>query len=456
MGHVNLGSMLMGTVSGNHLSGNTQSTSSTKASESFDKTFDRARDSSRTKEASSRTKSTNRREDSAREVKQDEKPYEKKEVTDKEVTKKSETTSKEVDDKEITEVGEEREASNNQSIDEQILALVSQTLNVSIDEIKVALSQLGLEAKDLMNQEEFSAFIGEICGQGSVAELLMNAEDIKSITALFEQLSAMNEGAQSVIEENTTNQTMLTASYENGLMESVTENSLITKSQEQVVATLKTDEAHQTILNEEGVIAPIKPTDRYSENAKTSDQNLSFLQGQEQQTEDIGIHVPVHNFTTTAFTQFFETEGGTVTQMTTIQSSENGEAFIKQIDFKVLGQTRELNVQLSPKELGNLNIKITENNGALVAEIKVDNPKAKEFILNEIHLLKESLESQGLNVADVKVDIRQDNHQAQMEQERQKSSKRIQEIISKHFAEDEQEEQEVASIAGESEVDYMV
>ena len=105
-----------------------------------------------------------------------------------------------------------------------------------------------------------------------------------------------------------------------------------------------------------------------------------------------------------------------------------------------------------------MNIKIVENNGAMVAEIKVDNEKAKEFILNNIHELKDNLEEQGLNVADVKVDIKQDNRQSQMEQERQKSSKRIQEIISKHLndATLEEVEDNETPILSDSEVDYMV
>ena len=178
---------------------------------------------------------------------------------------------------------------------------------------------------------------------------------------------------------------------------------------------------------------------------------------EEQSTSDLGITVPIHHFTTTTFTQTFETEAGLVTQTTTKQVV-NGKAFIEQVDFKVLSQTKEITVSLSPKELGNMNIKIVEHNGAMVAEIKVENEKAKEFILNEINELKESLEEQGLNVTDVKVDIRQDNHQAQMEQERQKSSKRIQEIISKHLNEEELEDEEIKEnqILSDSEIDYMV
>lgn len=450
MGQVNLGNVLIGTGCGANISGNSRTTSSTTSSEAFDRTFDRTKASLKTQESSNSTRSTAEKNESRQNVKENEKIYQNKEA--KETDTIQVASKSDVESDEIDEVNKERSEENDESksteIEDQILTLVSQALNISIDEVKETLTQLGLEAKDLMDQEGFSTFIGEICGQGDVAELLMNTGDLKNITTLFESLSTLNQYAQVTNRQNTVQQ--------EGVMEFSSEKKTKIENQPYSISTIQVEEMDQSRLDEEMTVSGIRTTDRYGENPETSDQSLNFLQGQEQQTEETGTNVQVHNFTTTAFIQSFEMDAGTVTQMTTTKSSLSGEVFIEQIDFKVLGQTKELNVQLSPKELGDLNIKIVENNGALVAEIKVDNDKAKEFILNEIHLLKENLEEQGLNVADVRVDIRQDNHQSHMEQERQKSSKRIQDIISKHFAESEEEKEEVTPIVGESEIDYMV
>ena len=447
MGQVNLGNLLIGIGYGANISESSQNALNFTSNASFDKVLNRAKNTSQTYDRLSSTKSVEQKDDSRHK----EESYDNKTVIDNEkgrnhtqITQKTDAISKETN----KEVQEEEELEN-QGIEEQILILVGQSLNVSIDEIKETLNRLGLEIKDLMSQEGFSHFIGEICGQGSVAELLMNTNNLKSITALFEKLSTFKDQIQIVSSQNTMQHALMTSLQEQGL----TERSIENKSNS--ISMLQASETDQSTLNEEITISTIKTIEHYGEDTETSDQDLSFLQEQEKQTEEIGINVPVQHFTTTTFTQRFEAEVGTVTQMTTTKSIEHGEVLIKQVDFKVLAQTRELNVQLSPKELGDLNIRITENNGVLVAEIKVDNDKAKEFILNELHLLKENLQEQGLNVSDVKVDIRQDHHQSQMEQERQKSSKRIQEIISKHFAEVE-EEKEVAPMIGESEIDYMV
>ena len=103
-----------------------------------------------------------------------------------------------------------------------------------------------------------------------------------------------------------------------------------------------------------------------------------------------------------------------------------------------------------------MSIKLIEENSNIVAQIKVDNEKAKAFLINEMNSLKTALEERGLTVTDVRVDIKQDTHQSQMEQEKQKSSKRIQEIITKHMEAFEEEEEIRPEKISDSEVDYMV
>lgn len=457
MGQFNLGTMIIGAPYGANSCGGSRNTSVVSESESFDKTFNRAKTSERMNNDSISTKNTTQDNDSKKsiEAKNNECTYESKKVKnegDRKVTPKADS-----EDEKINDSLQVEEDSTTQVIDNQILALVSQVLHLSVDEIKEVLGQLGLEIQDLMSQEGFSTFISEACGQGSIAALLMETDDVKGIATLFEDLNALGEHLQEAMLENASKETLRNELQQEQISEIYNEGTpkIDNKLNDLQAVQVKGDE--NINVNEEVHLPTVKENVRYNEEAETSDEELSFLQGNEEQTENLGINVPVHHFTTTTFTQSFEAEGTLVTQTTTTKATGSGQEFIKQIDFDVIGQTKELNIQLSPKELGDLNIKIVENNGVLVAEIKVDNEKAKAFILNEIHLLKQNLEEQGLNVADVKVDIRQDNHQSQMEQERQKSSKRIQEIIAKHFVEDDEEVYEdIAPIVSSSEVDYTV
>lgn len=339
---------------------------------------------------------------------------------------------------------EDKETDTKYIMDNQILVLVSQALQLPIEEIQGQLEALGLQIEDLLTEEGFGQFINELFADGDLGALLSGDIDIKNISNLFEQLKSFSEEMKNILGEDKLQLPIKKVNTPETEM----------RPEEQVL--VKQDEMNvdEAILEETVSTQQMIQSDDDSQ-FKGEEHYLSFMETVEGDS-DLGITVPIHNFTKTTFTQAFETEAGVVTQTTTRQIV-NGKAFIEQIDFKVLSQTKELNLSLSPKELGQMNIKIIEHNGVMVAEIKVDNEKAKTFIMNDLNTLKDSLEEQGLNVAEVKVDIRQDNHQAQMEQERQKSSKRIQEIISRHLNEEDSIEEEVEiPISSESEIDYMV
>ncbi len=337
------------------------------------------------------------------------------------------------------------------NIDSQLLMMMSEVLQIPIDEIQSQLEEMGMTVQDLLSEEGFGQFVAQILTQGDTNALLSGEIDVQKVSKLFEDLKALNEELLSIQDKPVVDKKVNPVLEETPIIEEVT-------SETQVEIT--PSQAEQAEQTEIGIVAldksEVKPQEvssRYKTEAKEESQ-LSFAMHESSEANDLGINIPIHNFTTTTFTQSFASEPGVVAEATITKQLVNGKTLIEQVDFKVLSQTKEINIALSPKELGNMNVKIVEDHGVMVAEIKVDNQKAKDFILNEIGELKNSLEDQGLNVADVKVDIRQDNHEAQMQQERQKSSKRIQEILASF--DEEEEEMTQPLISSDSEVDYMV
>ena len=350
---------------------------------------------------------------------------------------------------ELSNQDEQESCNEIKAIEEQILALVSQGLQMPIEDIQVQLEALGLQVQDLLSEEGFGKFINQLFTNGDIEALLSGDVDIKQMSTLFNQLATYAKEMQSVLGELNEQAHMeaeVALQTTDEIEAGIVEHGIL---EEEMLSENILDETLNTSVAQDGA----KGQEQISD-----EPILTFASDESHVDSGLGITVPIHNFTTTSFTQTFQTDIGVIAQTTTKQMI-NGKSFIEQVDFKVLSQTKEINVTLSPKELGQMNIKIVEQNGTMVAEIKVDNEKAKDFILNEINTLKENLEEQGLNVTDVKVDIRQDSHQSQMEQEKQKSSKRIQEIISKHLNENEEELNEAideSPIISDSEIDYMV
>ena len=443
MGQIGLGAMFMNAQVANV---DTNYTSSSKAIEpankgSFSKELDKAKTS----------QSRNQDKNEAAKIKDDKGN----EVVQK---PKQEVENSESIDKEKVELKPEDELENGKDkseMDEKILSLLSQALNVTTDQLKELLNQMGYAPADLLKQEIFGKFVSQVYGQIKGENLLMVEEGVKDISKLFEQLQVI--GSETKIEGTPLDlpkQVEVKASLEKPIEK--TEQSLPT-----IQSLNKVEEGNNSQVTEKTQVQGIVQ----NMNTKT----VTQLQTPEEQSNllnssalneadkvDLGMVVPIQNFTSTVYSQLWQPEGAGASQQV-VQTPQFIETdIIDQIDFKTLGMTKEIHLQLSPKELGELSIKLIEENSSIVAHIKVDNEKAKAFLINEMNSLKTALEERGLTITDVRVDIKQDTHQSQMEQEKQKSSKRIQEIIAKHMEAFEEEEEIRPEKISDSEVDYMV
>ena len=443
MGQIGLGTIFMNAQVANV---DTNYTSSSKAIEpSKERSFSKELDKAKTSQSGNQDKNetTKIKDDKGNEVVQKIKD----EVTKSEPVNKEKVESKPEDELENSK--------DKGEIDEKILSLLSQVLNVTTDQLKELLNQMGYAPSDLLKQEMFGKFVSEVYTQIKGENLLMVEDGVKDISQLFDQLQVMCsktkiEGTpldlqkQMDVKTNIekpiekTEQSLLTTKSLNEVEEGndieVTQKtqvqSIVQNMNTKTVTQLQTPEEQSNVLNNSVLNEPGKV--------------------------DLGIVVPIQNFSSTVYSQLWQPEG-TGTSQQVAQTPQLIETdIIDQIDFKTLGMTKEIHLQLSPKELGELSIKLIEENSNIVAQIKVDNEKAKAFLINEMNSLKTALEERGLTVTDVKVDIKQDTHQSQMEQEKQKSSKRIQEIIAKHMEAFEEEEEIRPEKISDSEVDYMV
>lgn len=327
------------------------------------------------------------------------------------------------------------EDQDNGELDDKILLLLSETLNVDLEELKELLKQMGYVPSDLLEQQKFGQFISETYAQIKGEDLLMIETGVKGMSALFTQLQEMNNETKVINSEKT--------------IERLVEENQQVNQHFNSINFIESQINHGTI-GTESIGNSIQSNEFQS--AEIDSNLLNGISTHEAGQVDVGIVVPIQNFSSTVYTQLWKPDG-----TTSVQTPQLIEAnMIDQIDFKTLGITKEIHLQLSPKELGELSIRLIEENSSIVAHIKVDNEKAKMFLLNQLNDLREALEERGLTVVDVKVDINQDSRQSQMEQEKQKSSKRIQEIISKHLEVLEEKEAQDAKESSDSEVDYMV
>ncbi len=449
MGQMNIGSLMANVPapSINSGAGKKASSSSKVEGHSFSKEFDKAKSSQSTKENDESTLSIDKK-----------KAPQSNETTSKDNDVKSDEV-KELDQSEKN-LSESNMVQEEEKVNDEALAFVSQMLNIPVEQISQILEEMECTPQDLLKTEVFSEFLSKVYPESNPEELLVMEDGIKNISKIMERLEGLYESESGVNQsiQPHINQAVLQkeASVTEEISVPILQNHLTSQDETKSEGELerKAVQVEAQVTTQAAAEQNLKPI-KDSEDTKQLAQATAL---QETNQPDLGIVVPVHNFTSSKYTQMWQSDQvGFSAPAEAIDVPQD--LLIKQIDIKQLGQTNELHLQLTPKELGTLSIKMVEVNGNLVADIKVDNEKTKAFILNEVNQLKAALEERGLNVSDVKVDIRQDTSRSQMEQQKQKSSRRIQEIISKHMQsvdELEQDQEQSSEILSDSEVDYMV
>lgn len=103
-------------------------------------------------------------------------------------------------------------------------------------------------------------------------------------------------------------------------------------------------------------------------------------------------------------TQAFEpgTENAEIRQ---VSMQEIVDQVVNHIRIRVLPQTTSMELQLNPESLGRVHLSVSSNQGVATATLTVQNEMAKEALESQLVVLRENLESQGLKVESVEVNV---------------------------------------------------
>ena len=104
-----------------------------------------------------------------------------------------------------------------------------------------------------------------------------------------------------------------------------------------------------------------------------------------------------------------------------------------QIKLTELGAgTTEIRMTLTPETLGEVSMRISTQNGVITAQFVAASQRVKEILESNFNQLKEELNEKGIQVGELSVSVQQDqtsDAQKAFEQEQQKNSTRINQII---------------------------
>lgn len=306
------------------------------------------------------------------------------------------------------------EAADLEEISEDVVSFLEDTFGMSEEDIVDILEQLGLSAADLafslstdlnqvtlINVENIKAFIMEAHGVED-ANLFLTSDIMSG------ELTDIMAGIQDILEESMGMDMESFLQGDNVLLQSFAEKfAQMSKQPEQPVGEQKTDDMAVDMMQNAGAA---DAADEIPVVVETSEESgLSDLYQNSQQKRTDSMHQDQNESPLNAFvdrlTQSFEATGTAETVSQDVTMTNIVEQVVNHIRIRVLPQTTSMELQLNPESLGRVNLNVTSNNGTATATLTVQNQVAKEALESQLAVLKENLESHGLKVDAVEVNV---------------------------------------------------
>ncbi len=350
-----------------------------------------------------------------------------------------------------------------EEIAEKVTTLLQDTLGFSKEDVEDLLEQLGISPMDLvvnMTETQQLQNLGNIENIKAVVLAAHGVEDSSAMLVsdlLSEQMTQITQGVSDILEQ------ISDAAPQSGEMKNFLQNL------SQVMDEAK-NAAEDTSTKTESTVETTTTAISADENAKVtvevsdeSGQSDNFAQNSDADSQPMAARDNSLPAFVDRLAQAFEPSGENA-EIPQISMQEIVDQVVNHIRIRVLPQTTNMELQLNPESLGRVHLSVSSNQGVATVTLTVQNEMAKEALESQLVVLRENLESQGLKVESVEVNVshfgfknQEDSNNHNFEQKKGSSSKHFRVNAGEQAVETEStmsSETEAERQNGDSTVDY--
>ena len=280
---------------------------------------------------------------------------------------------------------------DNTDAENKIVKKIADKLQVSEDDVRAAMEELGLSFADLSVQSNVALLVTQLVADGDSVAMLTDADLFATIRELGTEIADMLEGFAEVL--------------------SGTKDTAVTyEINRETDADGTVDEAVDTdVLAEDDA-------DTVSDDKPQSQTGAGGSTGQSMQG-----HTDAASYALPSGQTNVQMMGETVPEQMSFSSDVNVQDIIDQIAERVkinLSQNfSEIEISLHPASLGNVHLQVSEKAGVISAVITTENEVVRDALAVQAISLKEELNEQGLKVDSVEVAIASHGFEHNMQKE---------------------------------------
>lgn len=323
---------------------------------------------------------------------------------------------------------------------QNMVNIIAEKLDVSVEEVKNMMQQLGIQSEDLLQPQQVKNLVlgleGDTEGSSMLtdenlfmtvnelfgtlqdfesdlrADMDMGQDEIQKIVQQFSNISSSQQSEKKqenasldvelpkftdvkdlyAVEKNLSNVIRNDKESQSDNINIVSQNmseQLNSKTQNNVF--MEAEQKRQMLLDAETEIVPLGNEKQESNGTESqlNGQNNSFLQNF------------IQNNAQASEVQMQETQSTFEMQNTT----ELIDQIVEYMKVQVKSDVSQLEMQLHPESLGTLTIHLTAKEGVMTAQFTTQNEDVRAIIQSQIVELKQNLEAQGLKVSAVEVTV---------------------------------------------------
>lgn len=292
-------------------------------------------------------------------------------------------------------------------LSENIKDVVKEELGISEEELSKAMAELGLTFADLLSPQNVAKLVAHVENVEPAAIII----DGNLTEHLTEIVNAINDMVQAMAEELQISVEDVAKEFESYLTDS--ENVEMEVVTEQPVTTVIKDEEtgkEITVTMEDNRVT--ETTTETTETMETVDNNQTMdkdnsaesnTSGEQNRSTDMFAGNLLNNLADS-----IQNSAGLqsdFSQIYNVNATDIINQLIDSIKVNVTADTSSMELQLTPENLGKINLTVVAKDGQITASITAQNDLVKAVIESQLIQLKETLANQGLKVTDVEVTV---------------------------------------------------
>ena len=313
--------------------------------------------------------------------------------------------------KEILKADESKAGINDEAysqLSENIKDVVKEELGISDEELSKAMAELGLTFADLLNPQNVAklvAFVENVEPAAIIIDGNLTEHLTEIVNAINDMVQAMSEELQIPVEDVVKEFESYLADGENVESEVVTEQPVTTviKDEEtgkEITVTMEGNRVTETTTETTQTTDNVMNQSQTDDKESSADANASDDQNG---SSDVFAGSLLNNLSDSIqnsagiqsdFSQFYN-----------VNATDIMNQLIDSIRVNVTADTSSMELQLTPENLGKINLTVVAKDGQITASITAQNDLVKAVIESQLIQLKETLANQGLKVTDVEVTV---------------------------------------------------